>query len=77
MTSAEAKALGMISLMLATSQLGSTQSTVFPVVEFIPGIYVTVSTPKRVLVPCNEIIINNPEGKMKASRAQVPLILAW
>lgn len=50
---------------------------IFPVIEFIPGKYVTVPTPKRVCVPCFEIDVKNPDGSVKAKRVQIPLILAW
>lgn len=72
MTEEEASAQGIRRLGWAPSPY-----TVFPVVEFIPSRYVTEPTPKRVLVPTNDITVKNPGGSIKATRVQVPLILAW
>jgi hypothetical protein len=58
--------------------LGEDPSTaLWPVIEFVPGKYVDVPTPKRVGVIRGQAELNNPDGTLKASRHQVPLILAW
>lgn len=51
--------------------------TTFPVIEFIPGKYVTVATPKRVLVISTKVEVKNANDSLKAARIQVPLLLAW
>ena len=49
----------------------------WPVVEFVSGKYVTVPTPKRVLVLPGEATVDNANDTMRATRYQVPLLLAW
>jgi hypothetical protein len=72
MTIEQASENGILSLTRAHSNYN-----IFPVVEFIPGKYASVCTPKRVLVPSGEQDVSNSDGTMRAKRVQLPLLLAW
>lgn len=50
---------------------------VFPIVEFAAKPQAADATPRRIWVPRLSVQLKNPNSTTRASRCQVPLVLAW
>lgn len=76
MTGSEATAQG-VDIPSKAKNIASVGNNKWPVVEFVPSKYFGLEQYQRTWMPRMQVDILNQDDTVRASRNQVPLILAW